>query len=139
MTKILIQKEYFTVNECIKNPKSLYIFGDNAVNYGKGGQAIIRDCPNAFGIPTKMFPTMTIEAFFMDTPESFKYVLTKVEELNDIFKSNKYDYIVFPIDGLGTGLARMPYYAPKLFKQLCDDLYKLFGIEMTEKGFINEN
>ena len=135
MTKIITQQEYYSVQDCMNNPTKLYVFGDNVVNHGKGGQAIIRDCPNTFGIPTKMFPSITIESYFMDTPESFDYVDTKFIELYNIFKSNKYEVIIFPKDGLGTGLARMPQYSPKLFNHMCESIKSHFGLEMNEKGF----
>jgi len=38
---------------CRLHKNALFIFGDNLQGWGKGGQARIRDEPNAFGIPTK--------------------------------------------------------------------------------------
>lgn len=135
MTRIIIQSEYYTDEMCKNNPKNLYVFGDNVVRFGKGGQAIIRDNPNAYGIATKMFPSNSIESFFMDTDETFTYVESDVLKLYGIYKSNVYDNIVFPKDGIGTGLARMYETSPKIFEWLCDELKASYDINMTSKGF----
>jgi hypothetical protein len=44
----------------------IVVFGDNDVQRGKKGQAIIRGMPNAFGIPTKKFPSYSERAFYTD-------------------------------------------------------------------------
>ena len=54
----VIQQEWYTVEECLKHPKTLYIFGDNILRIGNGGQAVIRNIPNSFGIATKRTPSM---------------------------------------------------------------------------------
>ena len=59
-------QELYSVKDCLDNPHKLYIFGDNLIGVGKGGQAIIRDCPNTFGIPTKRLPHRENNAFFSD-------------------------------------------------------------------------
>ena len=49
------------------NPNILYVFGDNMVRQGYGGQAReMRGEPNAVGIPTKWRPDNTDGAFFYD-------------------------------------------------------------------------
>lgn len=105
--------EIFSVELCRANPTKLYIFGDNLVGYGKGGQAIIRDEPNTFGIPTKRLPTMEADAFFSDQADEFRAVRNAVVEI--MFLAGSYDAVVFPTAGLGTGLARMQECSPKLF------------------------
>ena len=57
--RVEIQK-IFSVEDCNNNPNKIYIFGDNLCGVGKGGQAIIRDCVNVFGIPTKRTPSMNV-------------------------------------------------------------------------------
>ena len=42
-------QKHFSVEDCNNNPDKIYVFGDNLIHKGKGGQAIIRDCCNAFG------------------------------------------------------------------------------------------
>ena len=135
--KVEIQKEWYSVEQCRTNPNKLYIFGDNSIYKGKGGQAIIRDEPNTHGIPTKRFPTMEENAFMRDEPKDYEYVNTDLQILKKIIELNDtYDTIVFPKDGLGTGLAKMPETSPKLFQELCDKLEKRFGVKMTKDGFI---
>ena len=66
MTKIRIFKGWWTINDVKNNPNCLFIFGDNDVKLGYGGQAIIRDLPNAIGIPTKKLPTPDLNSFYND-------------------------------------------------------------------------
>lgn len=63
---IEIQEEYFSIEQCLHNPDKIYVFGDNLIKKGLGGQAQIRNCPNAFGISTKRFPSMSLDSFFSD-------------------------------------------------------------------------
>jgi len=49
-----------------ENPNKFYLFGDNLEGKGKGGQAIVRDEPNAIGIPTKKAPRRDESAYFTD-------------------------------------------------------------------------
>jgi len=132
-TKVSIQDEYYTILDVNQNPNNIYVFGDNLIEKGCGGQAIIRYCSNSFGIPTKRLPTMDFEAFFRDRDEEFISVNLKIKELVELSKTHT---IVFPKDGIGTGLAAMPKSSPKLFQYLCDKIEEHFGLIMTDKGFI---
>lgn len=100
---------------CRANPNKIYVFEDNLIKKGKAGQACIRDEPNAFGIPTKRLPAITKEAFFSDREDEFKAVTEAFKELIEIAA---YKEVIFPAAGLGTGLAKMEQYSPKLFKHL---------------------
>ena len=102
-----------TVKECNKNPNKIYVFGDNLEGYGKKGQAIIRDCPNAFGIPTKRKPFMNQDAFFRDTISDKLAVSRALVKLRLLAYNGK--TIVFPSNGIGTGLADMGNTSPSLF------------------------
>jgi len=106
----------YTVEEVMKNPNKIYVFGDNLLGYGKGGQAIIRECPNVFGIPTKRKPSMENDAFFSDTQEEFNIVFYSLLELKDLI--HKGYHIVFPCDGVGTGLAKLKEHAPRIHRQI---------------------
>jgi len=93
------------------NPNKVYVYGDNMKGYGKGGQAIIRDEPNAFGIPTKRYPSKDSWAYFSDKEDERMAV------------------IVFPSGGIGTGLALMSGKSPKIFDEMNGILKEFFGFD----------
>lgn len=125
--KVKLQK-IFSVENCSANPDHMYIFGDNLIGKGKGGQAIIRDCPNAIGIPTKRLPSMEEDAFFNDEFDEYEAIKAAIEKLVVYAFVHKEVTFVFPTDGLGTGLSQMPKRSPKLFKYMNTLLNKHFGI-----------
>lgn len=65
--EIKIFKGYWTINDVKKMSDYLFVFGDNDIKLGKGGQAIIRDEPNTIGIPTKKYPNNKSNSFYYDT------------------------------------------------------------------------
>jgi len=101
MTKSLLQK----------NPRKLYLFGDNEICQGIGGQAQVRGEPNAMGIPTKKLPSFTPDAFWTD--DSFKtttkLVCRAISKVRATLldPKQKYTTLVLPRDGFGTGLAKL--------------------------------
>ncbi len=102
----------FTVEGCRKNRNDLYLFGDNLKRIGKAGQAIIRDEPNAFGIPTKRGPSMGSKAFFTDA-DSGIFRLHLMPEINRARRLLQLGgFVVLPEDGIGTGLAQLETRAP---------------------------
>jgi hypothetical protein len=113
---------------CFKNKKCLFIYGDNDVNKGLGGQAVIRHCENALGIPTKKFPSYNTNSYYSD--EEYKLNKHKINiAIRQIFEeSKKYNVIYFPEDGLGTGLANLPKNAPRTLKYLNSMIAEYFGI-----------
>jgi len=125
--KVEMQK-IFSVKDCNHNPNKIYIFGDNLYGIGKGGQAIIRDCSNAFGIPTKRTPSMYDNTFFSDQFDEYEAVKAKIEKLIILNHCKTDITFVFPTAGLGTGLAKMNQTSPKLFKYMNKMLYKFFGV-----------
>lgn len=115
---VYMQKEWYTIPLVRSNPRRLYVFGDNFVRAGRKGQAIIRFEPNATGVRTKYFPSMAPNAFFSDREYS-----TIREALDEDFVPiynylRKGETVVFPADGLGTGLAQMNERAPMTFAYL---------------------
>lgn len=108
---------------CKTNPNYLYIFGDNTQREGKGGQAIIRDCENSMGIATKS----SIEIFFSD--DNMNNNIDIIGKDIDAIKeaAGKYEMIVFPENGLGTGRANMQLHCPKTFLVLSALLLEEFG------------
>lgn len=98
------------------NPSTLYVFGDNLLERGYGGQAReMRGEPNAVGIPTKVSPSeyaadhLALEFMrkWVQAFENLDYHMTAVG-----------GDVVWPEDGIGTGLADMQNRAPKLWQTL---------------------
>ena len=120
MPKSKIFEGYWTVDDLRCNKNSLFVYGYNDIKKGKKGQAIIRDEPNAIGIPTKKYPSLYNHSFYTDT--EFELNKKKIDNAIELLleKSINYDYIVFPKDGLGTGLAKMDTKAPKTFAYLSE-------------------
>jgi hypothetical protein len=120
-------------NKVLKdNPDKIFIFGDNSVQRGKGGQAIIRGQENAFGIPTKKLPSMSEKAFYSDSE-----LENNKKEINEAIEKIKTDGrpVVFPKDGIGTGLAKLKEKAPQTYDYLNTKLLNEFGFN-NETGEI---
>lgn len=105
--------ERYTREEIQANPEKLYVFGDNFQRVGYGGQAAeARDEPNAVGIATKIDPgrVLTDEYFAEVVLREFvpKFMLLKTWLETG-------GTVVWPKDGIGTGLAMLPTAAPKIF------------------------
>ena len=125
MTGFIRYKDRFSVADCKANPTSLYVFGDNYKRCGKGGQAIIRDLPNSIGIATKRVPSMAEGSFFTEGM-SVNHTAQEIGNVFSAFATGDYEYIILPIDGLGTGLAELQKRAPHI-------------LEIINKVFYNES
>jgi len=137
----ILRQQWITRADLKANRNSLYVFGDNMVRTGRGGQAsAMRGEPNAFGIPTKWYPSNDLWAFFKDadftTDSVVSWTLTGAfthltEVLHDGYT------VVIPTDGLGTGLSRLPETAPTIAYFIDQQILLLeqeFGINTTKLG-----
>ena len=119
----MVEHRDFTRREDLKNnPNKVFLFGDNLLGVGYGGQAKeMRGELNAYGIPTKKLPSNNADAFFSDTEfETNKY------HINKAFSKIPNDKIVvIPSAGLGTGLARLNKCAPKTYAYLLQQIKEL--------------
>lgn len=121
---VTITSSYYNVANCRNNPDFLYIFGDNTLRIGKGGQAVIRDEPNSVGLCTKI----SIGEFMSDTHYNYNKGIID----NDIITiKNKVHYgsfkhLVFPKSGFGWGLADMQHKCPLTALYLCQRLIEEF-------------
>jgi hypothetical protein len=118
-------KKMWTPETCRKYPTYLFIFGDNDVGRGKAGQAVIRDEPNAMGIPTKKEPSTYLNAFYTD-----REYASNIEKIRDAIESIKkqlddYDAIMYPYNGIGTGLSQLEDRAPKTYTYLMKQIRAL--------------
>ena len=110
----------YTVDDVRANQDKIYIFGDNTEGWGKGGQAIIRDEPNAFGISTKDSPNQ----FMSD--DNFEANKARIDADIAAIKADGRP-IVFPEDGIGTGRADLKNKAPQTYEYLMGEIEKLKG------------
>lgn len=118
-------QKYITRQDLKNNPDTLYVFGDNIVEKGFGGQAKeMRGEPNAIGIPTKMHPGNYPDDFFSnkDYMLALPIIADKAEILYEHL--NKGKDVVWPEDGIGTGLADLRNKAPAIEIQI--RLIKIF-------------
>lgn len=133
MKKIRISRSWYTIQECENNPNSIYVFGDNCIRIGRGGQATIRGLRNAFGVATKISPSINKKDYFSDKNYENNCRIIS-DDLMKIYNSQDFDTVVFPYDGLGTGLSKLPEMAPSTYNFLCMKLFELFDITTTAEG-----
>jgi hypothetical protein len=111
---------YWKISDVRNWRDHLFIFGDNDRRFGKKGQAIIRDEPNAAGIPTKKYPSYDASSFYTDS--EYEQNVAKIDKAVAIIKyrliNEGYKGIILPEDGLGTGLANLPKCAPRTYAYL---------------------
>lgn len=128
MKKVEIFDNHFSV-ELVKKSNKIWIFGDNDMRIGNGGQSIIRGLDNAIGIRTKKSPSTSVDSYYSDDEyeenckkifEDILYIKSKLTEGNKI---------VFSKNGYGTGLALLEQKAPKTFLFLCDHLKSFFEFD----------
>ncbi|SRR6266481_6947072 len=113
--------------EHIQNNKTIiFVFGDNLERRGLGGQAAAcRGESNTIGIPTKHSPQRYTAAYFTD--EDYDTVKPTLDEEFSKIKGhlNLKRTIIFPEDGIGTGLAELPKRAPKIYNYIQYNIYQL--------------
>lgn len=112
----IITMDHIT-REIVKNNKDkVFIFGDNDLKDGFGGQAFeMRGEQNTIGIPTKKKPETTDDSYYTD--EEFEQNKKKINfSINLIMREIRMGKtIVFPSNGIGTGLAKLHEKAPKTY------------------------
>ena len=109
---MIIYQKVIKRSDLQANPGLLYVFGDNHFRKGLGGQAKeMRGEPNAFGVRTKKTPWDCFEDNIADLNQ-FKSGIDV--DLGELKRAGSYydNYwpriVVFPTDGIGTGLAKLP-------------------------------
>jgi hypothetical protein len=125
-SKVEVENSYYTPEMLQANLDKIYVFGDNNQRQGKKGQASIRDEANAMGISTKLRPSADEDAFMTDTDfDANKSVINS--DIAKIKRAGK--TVVFPKDGLGTGLAALKTKAPRTYAYLKQRLLEEFGFD----------
>lgn len=134
------QQSRYSVQDVRNNPDKIFVFGDNSIRQGTGGQAQIRHEPNTVGIMTKKFPRNTPDAFLYDSEyaENIKRIDEDIENLKQKADGKT---IVFPTDGIGTNLADIAHTAPKTMEYLINRLKSEFGLKDSDpfiKSMLNK-
>lgn len=116
----------YTRELLIRHPDDLFVFGDNVLRTGHGGQAFpCRGMPNAVGIVTKMAPTRAADAYLKDTELKQVSAINLPAWFTLMTKLQEGGRVWLPRDGLGTGLAELPRRAPKIFADIQAKLAEL--------------
>jgi hypothetical protein len=118
----------YTRSDLRANRNQLFVFGDNMVRQGRGGQAAeCRDEPNAVGIPTKWNPSASESAYFsdLDIVKAAPSIDSAFNRLAEHIRTG--GTVIWPSDNVGTGLAKLREKAPAInayiqrkFNELCD-------------------
>lgn len=127
---VVIRQKWIKREDLQNNRDVLYLFGDNFLQKGFGGQAAeMRGEVNAFGIATKKDPNHIETSYFTDEEfDSNKaYIDNSLKSLSNILSLEIYKAVVIPLDGLGTGLADLPNKAPKTYAYLTEKLEDFFN------------
>jgi hypothetical protein len=134
------------VSLCRACPTLLFVFGDNVLRFGKGGQAIIRSEPNAYGVPTKRKPAMSPGSFFHENSEhDLDCVLESIKGLWDHLESG--GAIVVPVTqegdvSLGRERAKLPEKAPVIYEAIVrhvTEMVNTFGsIEISDDDLLKD-
>ena len=129
MKNVEIFNGNWTLDDIKNNPKSIFVFGDNNLRYGKGGQAIIRDLSNTIGLRTKKAPNNQPSSFYSDSDleENKENIIEDILTIKEL--QLKGNVIVFSNGGYGTGLSKLKEHAPKTFEYLCDCLKSFFNYD----------
>lgn len=102
-----------TEEDCQRNPSWLFLFGDNYMRKGRGGQAIIRGQKNAHGIRTKFLPDTTRPSYFNDDEFLANCKMIDADLLHAFEHLAQGGTVVIP--RMGIGLAKMDILAPLTF------------------------
>lgn len=112
------------------HPDKTFVFGDNLLGFGKGGQAIIRSEPNAYGVPTKRKPSMGESAFFADDSDADMDAVLKT--IGGLWaKLEAGETIVIPVTKSGAvslGLERA------MLKERAPSIYNTIEMHVREMG-----
>lgn len=115
-----IRREQHITRQMLRDePKTLWVFGDDLIQCGLGGQAAeMRGEPNAVGIPTKRLPARDPGAYFTDDDiEAFREAAAPgFRRLAAHLVAG--GTVVWPAAGIGTGQADLESRAPRIWVSL---------------------
>lgn len=121
MIRTVVKRQHITREDVRKERDKVFLFGDNILQIGKGGQAeAMRGEFNAIGIPTKKKPAVHDKAYFTDDeyPINVQYIDAAFSSIPD----NSIVVVPVFIGGeisIGRGYASMPDRCPQTYDYLC--------------------
>ena len=134
----IYQPEIYRRADARRNPDALFVFGDNALRKGFGGQADeMRGEPNAVGVRTKYLPSMNPDAFFREDPACILAQNRMIDEdMKRLFMHlRKGGLVVWPAAGIGTGYSALPTCAPTTYEYLMKKFAAMWQTaKLFEKG-----
>lgn len=136
---ILFFSGWYTPALVATYPDRVFVFGDNSLGVGLGGQAAIRGLENTLGVPTKWAPHRGEPAFYSDEFFDRPLITARLGQLmhllargTDVVVPGRFDAIE-----LGTGLAELPDRAPQLYLGLSASIQKA-AIHFGHEDWIGE-
>tara|TARA_R110000851_G_scaffold41082_12_gene103366 strand:- start:1929 stop:2402 length:474 start_codon:yes stop_codon:yes gene_type:complete len=140
---MILYQKFINRIDLQRNPQVMYLFGDNTLRRGMGGQAKeMRGEPNAVGVATKKLPSQMENSYFSDDHFN-EYMLTMWIDLRPAYIRIVNDgTLIIPTDGLGTGLSKLPELAPRLnaalliMLKILSDIDELADVEDRMSNFI---
>jgi hypothetical protein len=107
------------------NPTVLYVFGDNPQRMGLGGQAgEMRGEPNSIGVVT-----CSLDTPWTDADAEHQCALID-SDMAPLFQALLAGWtVVYPLDGIGTGIADLANRSPKTWAHLMTRLAELRAIK----------
>jgi hypothetical protein len=125
----MIRQKFILREDLRANPAVLYLFGDNLLRVGYGGQAKeMRGEPNAVGIATKKAPGMRESDFFTDDEYGENRWCIEKDFQRAFHHAKQGGTVVVPYDGLGTGLSELPLRAPRTNQFIVRTIEVLDGV-----------
>jgi hypothetical protein len=122
-------RDWFTSEMIAREPDTLFVFGDNLARYGRGGQAAAcRGHVNAVGLPTKITPYQ----YCTDADLGRVSVENTEAMIRLIGHLKKGGLVVWPKDGIGTGLARLAEKAPHIAQYYREMLAALETVQPSD-------
>ena len=84
--------------------------------------------PNAVGVATKWRPAQDDEAYFTDEDylEATQIILADLQPVYEHLKQG--GLVIWPMDGIGTGLSQLPQRAPQIWAFLEQARFELEGL-----------
>jgi len=122
--------------DCLRYPAWRFLFGDNALRKGRGGQAEIRGMPNAHGIRTKLYPSTGSPTFYMSDEEFVENCEMIDEDLRPVFFWLSQNKTVVRPRRIGHGLAELDIRAPLTFAYLTVRLESLSTFFNVMDGYV---